>query len=90
MISRRSRRSARSSSQLLIGIAAQALALSLASAVVAWLVAQGLQPVFPINVEIPASSYTLTLAVAVGVGLLGSIAGVRPAIAIDPALAFGG
>ena len=78
------------SSQLLIGIAAQALALSLASAIVAWLVAQGLQPVFPINVEIPASSYGLTLAVAIGVGLLGSIAGVRPAIAIDPALAFGG
>jgi putative ABC transport system permease protein len=78
------------SSQVVIGIAAQALALSFASAFVAWIVAKVLTPVFPIIVEIPARSYPLTLAVAIVVGLLGSIAGVRRAIAIDPALAFGG
>jgi putative ABC transport system permease protein len=78
------------SSQVVIGIGAQALALSFASALVAWIVAKLLTPVFPIIVEIPVRSYPLTLAVAIVVGLLGSIAGVRRAIAIDPALAFGG
>jgi putative ABC transport system permease protein len=78
------------SSQVVFGIGAQALVLSFASAMVAWLVSRALTPVFPIIVEIPARSYPLTLAVALVVGLLGSIAGVRRAIAIDPALAFGG
>jgi putative ABC transport system permease protein len=77
-------------SHVVIGIGAQALTLSFASALVAWIVSKVLTPIFPIIVEIPARSYPLTLAVAVVVGLLGSIAGVRRAIAIDPALAFGG
>ena len=76
--------------QVVVGIAAQALVLSFAAAAIAWLVSKALTPVFPINVEIPLTSYPLTLGVAVVVGLLGSIAGVRRAIAIDPALAFGG
>jgi putative ABC transport system permease protein len=78
------------SSQVVLGIGAQAVALSFASAMVAWLVSKALAPVFPIIVEIPFRSYPLTLAVALAVGLLGSIAGVRRAMAIDPALAFGG
>ena len=76
--------------QVVIGIASQALVLSVASAAVAWAVASLLAPVFPIIVEIPLRSYPLTLGVAVTVGLLGSIAGVRRALAVDPALAFGG
>jgi putative ABC transport system permease protein len=69
---------------------AQALVLSCASALVAWIAAKLLAPAFPMIVEIPLNSYPLTLAVAIAVGLLGSVAGVRRAMAIDPALAFGG
>jgi putative ABC transport system permease protein len=78
------------SNQVVVGIAAQALTLAAASAIVAWFASKLLAPVFPIPVEIPFRSYPLTLAVAIVVGLLGSIAGVRRAVAIDPALAFGG
>jgi putative ABC transport system permease protein len=76
--------------QLIVAIAAQALVLSLASVIVAAIVSVSLAPVFPVVVEIPATSYLLTVGVAVAVGLLGSAAGVRRALAIDPALAFGG
>ena len=76
--------------QLFVGIAAQALVLSIASGLVAWVGAQLLAPVFPIIVEIPIRSYPLTMGVAIAVGLLGSVAGVRRAMTIDPALAFGG
>jgi putative ABC transport system permease protein len=78
------------SKQVVMGIAVQALILSFVSAMVAWVASKALTPVFPINVEIPFRSYPLTLVVAIVVGLLGSIAGVRRALAIDPALAFGG
>jgi putative ABC transport system permease protein len=77
-------------SQVVTGITAQALVMSFASAIVAWIVSRALIPVFPIIVEIPLRSYPLTLAVALIVGLVGSVAGVRRAMAIDPALAFGG
>jgi putative ABC transport system permease protein len=44
------------SNQVVIGIAAQALTLAAASAVVAWLAAKVLAPVFPIPVEIPSGA----------------------------------
>ncbi len=76
--------------QLVTGIGVQALVLSVASAAIAWVVAAVLGPFFPIPAEIPFRSYPLILVVAIIVGLLSSVAGVRKAIAIDPALAFGG
>ncbi len=76
--------------QLFAGIATQAMVLSIASGVLAWVLSRVLAPVFPIIVEIPLRSYPLTLGVAVAVGLLGSVAGVRKAMTTDPALAFGG
>jgi putative ABC transport system permease protein len=77
-------------SQVFSGIAVQALVLSIAAGLLAWIVSRLLAPVFPMIVEIPLRSYPLTLAVAIAVGLLGSVAGVRKAMATDPALAFGG
>jgi putative ABC transport system permease protein len=76
--------------QVFVGVAAQAIVLSISAGVVALIASRLLAPLFPIKIEIPAHSYPLTIGVAVGVGLLGSIAGVRKAMAIDPALAFGG
>jgi putative ABC transport system permease protein len=64
--------------------------LSVTSGVTAILLAQVLPPLVPISVEIPSASYVALLVTAVVVGMLGSIAGLRRALAVDPALAFGG
>ena len=49
-----------------------------------------LAPFFPFQVVIAASAYVLLAVVAVVVGLLASLAGLRRAIGVDPAIAFGG
>jgi putative ABC transport system permease protein len=41
-------------------------------------------------VVVPASAYITLPLVAIVVGLLASVAGLRRAVAVDPALAFGG
>ena len=79
-----------SSSGLYVGLALQAIAVSLAGAVGALGLAQILAPVFPLPVQIPVGSVALLPAVALIVGLLASIAGMRRAVSADPALAFGG
>jgi putative ABC transport system permease protein len=45
-------------------------------------------PTFPLQVEIPELAYVMLPAVAVGVGLAASVAALRRAVRIDPALAF--
>ena len=76
--------------QVFNGIAIQAVVLSVVSGLVAWVAAALIKPVFPTVVEIPTSSYPLTMVVAIVIGLLGSVAGVQKAMSTDPALAFGG
>ena len=49
-----------------------------------------LAPVFPMRVEIPTSAFLLLPVIGVMIGLLASGAGMRRAVTIDPALAFGG
>jgi putative ABC transport system permease protein len=41
-------------------------------------------------VAIPRGAYVLLPAVAITIGLLASLAGLRRVVAVDPALAFGG
>lgn len=74
---------------LFVGVAAQGLALSLAACAVGALVSLALAPVFPFPVETPASAYGLVLAVGVLVGLAAALVGLRRAVTVDPALAFG-
>ena len=57
---------------------------------VAIAIAQALVPFFPFQIVIAASAYALLAAVAVAVGLIASLAGLRRAIGVDPAIAFGG
>lgn len=71
-------------------LALQAAVLSLTASVVAMGLAYLLAPRFPAGVSFPASLLFLLPVVAVGVGLLGSVAGLRRATSVDPALAFGG
>lgn len=75
---------------LLVGLALQALVLSLAAAVLAFVVAQVLAPGFPFSVAIPASAYVTLVMVAAVVGIVASGVGLRRAVRVDPALAFGG
>jgi putative ABC transport system permease protein len=76
--------------QVVSSLTVQSAIMSIASALAAFVTARVLEPIFPIPVEVPPVSYPLTLVVALGVGMLGSFAGVRRAVATDPALAFGG
>jgi putative ABC transport system permease protein len=73
-----------------LGLASQAIVLSVSAAIAAAVISLLLAPMFPIPVEIPARSYLVLFTVGVVVGLLGSVAGLRRALAVDPALAFGG
>ena len=49
-----------------------------------------LGPTFPMKVVIPTSALALLPVIAIFVGLAASIAGLRRAVTVDPALAFGG
>lgn len=75
---------------LLAGLALQALVLSIASAAVAVVLARPLKAGFPFDIDIPTSAYVVLLIVALVVGLIASLAGLRRAVRVDPALAFGG
>jgi putative ABC transport system permease protein len=79
-----------SSGSLLVGIALQAIVLAALSAVAALLLAWALAPTMTLAIEIPASAYIALPVVAVVVGLVSSIVGLRRAVMVDPALAFGG
>jgi putative ABC transport system permease protein len=68
----------------------QAVVLSVASAAVAILLAFALGAFFPFRVVIPGSAFVLLAVVAIVVGVIASLAGLRRAIGVDPALAFGG
>jgi putative ABC transport system permease protein len=75
---------------ILAGLALQAIVVALLAAVLGVIVAQLLAPLFPMTVVVPASAYILLPLVAIVIGLLASLAGLRRAVAVDPALAFGG
>jgi putative ABC transport system permease protein len=75
---------------LLVGLALQAVLLSAAAAVLAAGIARLLAPGFPFTVEIPPLALPRLLGVAVLVGLAASTAGLRRAVGVQPALAFGG
>ena len=79
-----------SNRRLFADMAVQGLALALTACVVGTLVSIGLAKVMPFGVETPARGYAELVVVAVVVGLLAALVGVRRAVHIDPALAFGG
>jgi putative ABC transport system permease protein len=75
---------------LLVGLALQAVLLSATAAVLAGGIARLLAPAFPFTVEIPPLALARLLGIAVLVGLVASAAGLRRAVGVQPALAFGG
>ncbi|MCU1430663.1 MAG: glutamine transporter permease protein [Actinomycetia bacterium] len=74
---------------LLAGLAFQSVLLSLAAAVAAVVLSTLLAPLLAMPAEISAGAYALLPLVAVIVGLLASLFGLRRAVGVDPALAFG-
>jgi putative ABC transport system permease protein len=79
-----------SSRSLFFGLAAQSVVVALVSALIAVGLAQLLVPLFPLTIAIPWSAYALLPVIALAVGLLASLVGLRRAVSVDPALAFGG
>jgi putative ABC transport system permease protein len=75
---------------ILAGLALQAIIVALLAAVLGVILAQLLAPLFPMTVVMPMRAYLALPAIAIAVGLLASMAGLRRAVAVDPALAFGG
>jgi putative ABC transport system permease protein len=75
---------------VLAGLALQAIVVALLAAAVGVILTQVLAPLFPMTVAVPMSAYLTLPAIAVAIGLLASVAGLRRAMAVDPALAFGG
>jgi putative ABC transport system permease protein len=76
-------------STLFGGMAVQGLALAIAAVAVGALVSLALSPIMPLDVETPASAYVQMLLIGVVVGLIAALVGLRRAVNIDPALAFG-
>jgi putative ABC transport system permease protein len=75
---------------VMTALAMQAVILAITAAAAAMLLAALLSPVFPMPVEIPPIAYPALLVIALVVGLLASAAGLRRAVRVDPASAFGG
>jgi len=75
---------------MLGGLTIEATALSICAAIVGSALAAAISPSFPFPVETPLWAYTRLLVVALVVGLVASLAGLRRIARVDPALAFGG
>jgi putative ABC transport system permease protein len=75
---------------ILAGLALQAVIVTLLAAVLGVAFSLVLGPMFPMLVVVPMSAYLALPLVAIVIGLLASVAGFRRAVAVDPALAFGG
>lgn len=79
-----------SNRSLRLGLVASAMLLAILAAIGGTILAYVLEPRFPMEVDTPATSYVTLLFVAVMVGLAAGYIGLRRAIRVDPALAFGG
>jgi putative ABC transport system permease protein len=79
-----------STRQLYAGLAIQAAILAIVAALLASVVAPFIGPFFPMPVVIPLSAFVSLPVLAVAVGLVASLVGLRRVATVDPAIAFGG
>ena len=70
-------------------LAVQAVVLALAAGLLAIPIALPLAPGFGFEIVLGGRDYVVAVLVAVAVGLLASLAGLRKVLTVDPALAFG-
>jgi putative ABC transport system permease protein len=78
------------SRSIVAGLALQAVVVAVAAALVGSVVATIIAPRFPVEASIQARVHLILPALAVVIGVLASLAGVRRAVTVPPALAFGG
>src|SRR4051794_9860591 len=78
------------SAKLYAGLAAQAVIVALLAGLLANLVAPLLGRLIPTPLSIPGYAHLLIPGIAVAIGLLASLAGLRAAVRVDPAQAFAG
>ena len=79
-----------STGSLVRGLLGQAVALTLVAVGIAVLLELALAPLSAMRVEVPARAYLELVVVAVVAGAAASLAALRRALKIDPALAFAG
>jgi putative ABC transport system permease protein len=79
-----------SSRNLLVGLMIQSVLIAVVAAVVSAGIERGMVPLFPLLVIVPAKAYLTLPVVAIIVGGLASLGGLRRAVNVDPALAFSG
>jgi len=75
---------------ILVGLAMQAIIVAVLSAVLGGALSILLGPLFPMRVDVPQIAFVLLPVVAVTIGVMASLAGLRRAVVVDPAVAFGG
>jgi putative ABC transport system permease protein len=75
---------------ILAGLAMQAVLVAVLAAVLGSALSVVLGPLFPMRCDVPTLAFTALPLIAVLIGLLASVAGLRRAVGVDPALAFGG
>ena len=75
---------------VMAGLALQAIIVALLAALVGAGLSLVLGPLFPMQVIVPTAAFVALPVIAVVIGLIASAAGLRRAVAVDPALAFGG
>jgi putative ABC transport system permease protein len=75
---------------ILGGLALQAIVVALCAAALGAVLSMLLGPLFPMQVIVPVQAFVALPLVAVVIGLIASAAGLRRAVSVDPALAFGG
>lgn len=75
---------------ILAGLAMQAIIVAVLAALLGGVLSVLLGPLFPMRVDIPRIAFVLLPVVAVTIGVLASLAGLRRAVVVDPAVAFGG
>ena len=68
----------------------QAVLLSIGAAIIGIGIAALLGPTMPLPVSLTLHSYLLLPVIAIVVGIVASLSGLRRAVSVDPALAFGG
>lgn len=78
------------SNSLMVSLAVQAVTISIGAAAIAIVTSFAIAPAFPLTIRLALTGCLTLAAVSVAIGGLASVAGLRRAVAIDPAVAFEG
>jgi putative ABC transport system permease protein len=79
-----------STRSLLWGLLMQAVLLAAAAAALAVVIERAMEPAAAMSVEVSAKDFVTLVIVALVVGIVASLAALRRAVSVDPALAFAG